>query len=1104
MPDIARSLKTLKFDRKLKDTFTARYLSNPRLVILILLFIVTIGITSFLALPRNLNPSVNIPIVFVQTILPGANPGDIEQLVTVPLEEPIRAVENVKTVTSSSVQSASAITIEFRSGTDVEKARSDVQAAVQSVTTLPKDAQTPKVMKLDFENTPVLIFDLTTQKDEGSLFRFSKDLEKKLKNLSQVSSVAISGLEQSEVQIEIKPEALSSYNISPLQLMPIVQSALKAYPLGAIQTENSSFQLSIDPQVTTVQDIRNLRINFQGTNIALGDIAKISEHSSPGQSESYLLYKNGERERAVSFSVFKSKSTNIDTAVAKSEELIAKELSKNPQFKRSTILNTSEEINDQFAELQKDFTITIILVVLVLFIFLGTRQALVSALSAPLSFLITFIVMRATGITLNFLSLFSLILALGLLVDDTVVVMSAMTSYYKTGRFTPLQTGLLVWRDFLIPVLTTTITTIWAFLPLLMSSGIIGEFIKSMPIVVSTALAASFLVSIFLTLPLIIILLEGNYPRRVKILVIATIVVALIGFFAVIIPKNIFGLFAILALVLFLSVTSVVKNQIIVKVKTNFKKSKIVKKIDFSTINHGILSFDIIHKRYVTIIESVLISKTTRFKVIGMVVILLIFSVSLLVFGFVKNEFFPRTDQDTIYMTLELPPGTKLDVARQKTEAVLADLKDTPELKFATADIGRTFSQMGSSAAGQNNVLFTINLTKHKKRHIASFDIAQKVRQKFANYKDGIIKVQEVSGGPSAGADVQIKLLGSDLSELDNYANKVEEYLKTQNGVTNVDKTIKAGTSKLVFVPDTTQLAQNQISIDQIALYLRTYGAGFSVDKNKFAGETENKDITLRFNSQTEDAKSIYSINIPANGTSVPFSSLGKLILEPNPTIITREDGNRTISVTASVLPGYNPQAINAKLGQFADSKLNLAEGYSWKTGGANEENQKSVQSILQAMVISFLLIVTTMVLQFASFRRALIVMLVIPLSVSGVFIIFALTHTSLTFPALVGVMALFGIVVKNSILVVDKIVKNQNQKMPLVKAISDASASRLEPIALTSLAAILGLIPITLSDPLWRGLGGAIISGLTFSGTIMLFFIPVVYYQIFKGETKR
>ncbi len=1105
MPQNDRSIQNLKLDKTQQTSFIARYLSNPRYVILLLLFITTIGITSFLQLPRNLFPPVNLPIVFVQTVLPGANPGNVEQLVTVPLEEPIRSLQNVKTVSSTSTNSSSAISVEFQSGTDIDKARSDVQAAVQSVTTLPKDTQTPKVQKLDFENTPVWTFDLTTDNDDRSLFRFSKDLQTKLKNLSQVGNVEISGLEESEIAITIKPEALSSYNLNPAQLMPTITNALKAFPLGSIHTSDNSFQLSIDPQVAKVDDIRNLRINLAGVNVALGDIATVEERSKPDQNQSLLLYRGTNTKRAVTFSIFKSKSVNIDEAVKASQDLTKSEIAKNSQFKLSTLINYSSLIDDQFSELQKDFIITIALVVLVLFIFLGARQALVSALSAPLSFLIAFIIMRATGLTLNFLSLFSLILALGLLVDDTVVVMSAMTTYYKTRRFTPLQTGLLVWRDFLIPILTTTITTIWAFLPLLLASGIIGEFIKSMPIVVSTSLAASFFVSIFITLPLIIILLKGNYPSRVKRLVRLLIAVGILYLFFLIVPKNFVAPFAALALAIFVAIVLITKNLLLSRIQTLIKRPKTLANMNFSyKLENGLLSFTTIHKRYISLIERILASASNRFKVIAMVVILLVFSVSLLIFGFVKNEFFPKTDQDTIYMTLELPPGTNLDIVRNKATLVLSDLQDTPQLVFATADIGRAFSDTGTTGGAQNTVLFTLNLTKHKSRHIASFDIAQKLRQKFANYSDGNLKVQEQTGGPPAGADVQIKILGDNLSDLGNYANKVEDYLKTVKGVTNIDKSIKPGQNKLVFVPDQSALVQNQIGLDQLGLWLRIYGAGLAVDKNKFEG-TENKDITIRFSPHSSDINSIYSINvITPTGASVPLSALGKLTLEASPTLITRENGKRTISVTASVLPGTNPQSVNAELGKYADTKLNLAGGYSWKTGGANEENQKSVQSILQAMVLSFFLIITTMIIQFNSFRRALIVMLVIPLSISGVFIIFALSHTSLSFPALIGVMALFGIVVKNSILIVDKIVKNQKQGMPLHRAISDASASRLEPIALTSMAAILGLIPITLSDPLWRGLGGAIISGLTFSGTIMLLFIPVVYYQIFKGEIQN
>ena len=257
--------------------------------------------------------------------------------------------------------------------------------------------------------------------------------------------------------------------------------------------------------------------------------------------------------------------------------------------------------------------------------------------------------------------------------------------------------------------------------------------------------------------------------------------------------------------------------------------------------------------------------------------------------------------------------------------------------------------------------------------------------------------------------------------------------------------------------------------------------------------------------SSTENVQSLSNVSLPTpKGVPAPLTNLGSLVLESNPTLITREGGKRTISITAGVKNGYTIPEVNTNLESYAKKALKLPADYTWSTGGVNQTNQESISSIYEAMLISILLIIVTMVLQFGSFRRAFIVILVIPLSISGVFIIFALTQTALTFPALIGVLALFGIVVKNSILVMDKIQANIKSGMEFTESIADAASSRLEPIALTSITAIVGLIPITLSDPLWRGLGGAIIAGLTFSGTIMLFFIPVVYYYIYKPKNKK
>ncbi len=1075
-----------------KSSWMARYLSNPRLVILALILILILGISSFLSLPRDLNPEIKIPIVIVSTVLPGGSPQDVESLVTVPIEDSIQGLEKVKQVTSASRNSVSVVTVEFDSGVDPEKARTDVKGAVDTVNNLPKDATTPKVIKLDFANAPVWTFALTTNLDTGSLFRKAKDLQTKLKDLPEVSDVVVGGLDQTEVEITLNPQVIASYGVNLIQISGLISTSLKAFPAGIVKTSNSSFSLSIDPLVTKVSDIRTLRLNVNGANISLGEIAVISEHPKPEQNSSFATSPEGKISRAVTFNIFKTSSANIDKAVKSSEKLINSELSNKGQFSIHTLLNTSSEIDRQFGELQKDFIITITLVVLVLFIFLGLRQSLVSALSAPLAFLITFIVMRLAGISLNFLSLFSLLLALGLLVDDTVVIISAMSAYYRRGKQTPLQTGLAVWRDFIVPVFTTTITTIWAFLPLLLSSGIIGEFIKSIPVVVSTALMGSFFVSIFITLPLIIILLKPNLPGRVRILLQFLIVLSLIGGFFLLIPKdNNLVLLQILVFLIFLFVLTLTFPILIkrVKFRWNFRK----------TLENGVISFAGINKKYKRMIAAILISGQNRRKTVLAVVIFSLFCFLLLPLGFVKSEFFPKENAPSLYLILEMPPGTNLSITEQESKKILEKIHNLPSLEFATADIGQGFDPgQGPSGAGSDSVLFTLRLVEKNKRKSSSEDLAQELRKEFATYNTGKLNVQEVSGGPPAGADLQIKLLGNDLTTLDAYATKVEDYLKSQKGVTNVSKSIKPGTSKLTFLPNKDTLAQYQIGVDQLGLLLRTYASGLSIDKNKFEGDT-NTDITLRFNSNSSSVDSISTLIIPTPMGNLPLASLGEIKIEPNPTLITREAGKRTISVSAAVTKGFNVAALNKDLENFANTKLNLPQGYSWKTGGVNEENQKSVQSILQAMLLSFFLIIVTMVIQFSSFRRAVIVMAVIPLSISGVFLIFALTQTPLSFPALIGILALFGIVVKNSILVVDKIVQNQKKGMRFIQSIADAAASRLEPIALTSFCTIAGLIPITLSDPLWRGLGGAIIAGLTFSGTIMLFFIPVVYYYLFK-----
>lgn len=468
--------------------------------------------------------------------------------------------------------------------------------------------------------------------------------------------------------------------------------------------------------------------------------------------------------------------------------------------------------------------------------------------------------------------------------------------------------------------------------------------------------------------------------------------------------------------------------------------------------------------------------------------------------GLVKNEFFPKTDEDVLYLQVDLPSGTSLEQTNKEMLAFAEKIKFSGDINYFSADTGAGLSQNGDRSDEPASFLLTFNLRPEEERDLTASEIAEKLRTQFNNYTKGTVRVIELSGGPPVGSDIQINLLGDDLTVLSSNAENLKNWLSKQQGITNVQVSQKAGTSKIVFVPDKQKLSDNNLTVESLGLWLRTYASGFNLDSFKI--DDKDTDITFLLDPESPKIDSLGTVMVPAQNGNVPLLSLGTLELANNPINIVRENGSRRISVTAGVTAGNSATEINSKVTKYVES-LGLPQGYRWESGGVNEENERSVQSIIQAMLLSFLLILITMVIEFRSFRQTAIALLVIPLGIIGVFYVFALTGTPLSFPALIGVLALFGILVRNAIIIIEKINENRRFGMSLHDSLVEASGSRLEPVLLTALSTIAGLIPITISDPLWRGLGGAIIAGLIFSGAIMLFFVPVIYYEWFKKDRK-
>jgi len=1099
-------LSRIVFDQSLTKGLVAGWIKNVRIIILLVMSLLVFGLVSYFNIPRRLNPEIKIPIIIINTVMPGASPEDIESLITIPLESSLENLKGIDTISSSSRDSVSTFTLQFTSTTSQDKAKADAQSIVDSFTSLPKEAQTPKVMALDFEDQPIWTFAITTDDSLPSLMRVSENLKKALEETPKVDRVTLSGYEERQIEIRMKEEKIRDYQVNPITLSAAVKAVIGSYPAGSVKNSGNTFALTIDPTATTIADLRAIRINVNGTLVKLGDIADIFDGPKNDNAPAFYANQKIDPQRSVTISVYKTSQANFD----ESEKLIKQTLEKQmtpykDHFKIVTIQNSAEEINKQFFELLGEFRSTILLVMICLFLFLGVRQALISSLTVPLTFLSAFIFMRFFGMTINFLTLFAFLIALGLLVDDTIVTVQSMTTYYKTGKFTPYETGLLVWRDLIIPIWSTTITTIWSFVPLLLTSGIIGEFIKPIPVVVTITMLSSTAIAVLITLPAMIILLKPEIPYRVLVLGKLLGIGITIALFIALFQGNI--LFVPIAIV-FILVTWLLKkagNTIALPLTEKLTNNSVYMTLTKTLkryADHGVIDLTWVSNTYSDLIKKVITSKRNRRGVIIAIVVYALWAFALLPMGFVKNEFFPKTDQKILSVTVEVPPGSSTDKITDISKNILTKLKNFEYVEYATLVIGEGASSRFSSSQSKTTALITLNLGEPETRKKTSYDIAEQLRKELKTITEANVSVAEASSGPPAGADVAISLNGDDLQKLNDYADQIVTHLQSQPGVTNIEKSLKSGTSKIVFVPDMVKLTNYQVSVDAIGLWLRTYASGFTLTDVRFDKTSRDKeDIVFTIGGLPNNPEGVLGLMIPTQSGTVPLSELGTVTVKFNPVQIQRESGKRVVSVTASARPTFVATELQKELVTYATS-MKFDDGYTWKTGGANEENAKSITSILQSMLLAFLLIMVTMVIQFQSYRQAAIVLMVIPLAVSSVFVAFALTGTPLSFPALIGVLSLFGIVVTNSMFIVDKININLREHMPFTDALADAGASRLEPIILTKLCTVMGLLPITLSNPLWRGLGGAIISGILLASTIMLLFIPAVYTEWF-GEKK-
>ncbi len=1077
-----------------------------RIVVLLIVALIVGGFVSYNTLPQTVAPEINLTLLVVSATLPGATPEDVEALLTIPLENELKSVDGVDSVSATANSSSTSIVMTFVRGVQKDRALADVEAALSRLGELPEDATDPRVEAVDFEDAPIVQWAFSS--DNAGQTSLASQMQKLIDSLEadqKIDRVVSGGQPKQEVQIIITPEQVASLGITQQEIRTIVSSAVATLPSGTVQGTTLQRSLSIDTSIQDIDSLRMLPITVGNDIISLGDIATIVERPEVGSTEAFLS-KDGQTKNIVTLDVYRTSGVDLSSAVVAAQKIMDEfMLAEGASLTRFDIANADTQLTEQFTDLMKNLATTVVLVFITLTLFVGRRQAFLASLSIPLIYGITFISMQITDISVNFLSLFALTLSLGLLVDVTIVIVSAMTTYMREGSFGAHKTGVLVFRDFFTTLVMTTLTTIWAFVPLLLAGGIIGEYIKPIPVIVSSVLISSVFVGFFVILPLMIWLFNFELPRRVRILlavfgvgIIATIFTAV---FQLPVPLAILGsvAFMIWATAGHFLYKKIRASRSSLSDNSQSEVAQPTKDIPKTIINVGSLQ-----AKYRNVLENILLSSAARWKTIGIVATFFVFACSLVAFGFVKNEFFPGEDSDFFYVGIELPNGSTLEQTQSAARELLPTLSDIQGVEYVTMQVGfGSDGQGGTARTGDNEALFTLMTPTKDEGGLGSQEVSANVREMDAikEFSAGVASVIEAGGGPPAGADVTINFKGDDLLVLRSLAQELEQKISNQP-LENIAISPATAAAVVAYEPDDYLLARENLSREQISSTIRLLTTGITLAEDvEFFGLSDERDIVLKTTTGNAQLADIGNIQVQGSGDALPLDALGSLRLKENITKITREDYDRAVTLTASIKVGGNLNDVNNAIATILDEEIELPRGYTWSSGGANEENNESVASIIQGMGLAGALIFLTLIVHLRSYRKAAIVLLTIPLAISGVFIVFGIIGIPLSFPSLIGVLALFGIVVNNAIIIISQINANREVGLSFHESVISGSTSRLEPILLSSMTTIIGLVPITLSDPVWQGLGGAIISGLIFSGTIMLFFIPTVYYTMMRDE---
>ncbi|NOZ46254.1 MAG: efflux RND transporter permease subunit [Chlorobi bacterium] len=1118
----------IKPEERVKREFklTTLSLKNRTSIFLLTLLLILFGYFSYQTMPKELFPEVSFPYVMVQTIYPGNSPLDMENLVTRPLEKEINTIKGIKVIKSTSSQDASLIFIEFNPNIELKTALQDVKDAVDKTKSdLPSDLPSdPSVNEIDFSEFPIMNINLTGDYSVDELNDFAEVIKDKVEGIYEISKVNIQGINEKEIKVNIDQHKLEAMELNFTDVENAIAFENVAISSGEVNIAGTRRSLRIDGEFKSIDELKNVIVKHEKGNIVyLKDVAEVVE----GYEEASSYARLGDNP-VVSVQVVKKGGENLLNAVDQINKILANIKTNHvlPDGLHITITNDQSEIvNKQIASLENSMIMSIIFVVLVLFYFLGTRNALFVGLAIPLSMFLSFLILKAIGYRINMIVLFGLILALGMLVDNAIVVVENIYRFVENG-YSRFEAAKQAVGEIAVAIIASTATTLAAFVPLMFWDSVVGEFMKYLPVTLLIVLSSSLFVALVIIPVFTAAFIKKSAdikPPRKKTAYLLTLIFTVLGALSMLADYRTMG-----SLLLIAAVITLLNYFIFYKIGNWFQNIFLVK----------------LENWYMRFLRFALRRLNPVWFMLG-TIFLLIFTIVLLGIRKPNVLFFPDTNPKYINILAELPVGTDIAVTddfvfklQHKVNKLLVPYQRIVETVLTNVGDGARLRNDRNNATTLNRGLITVTFIDFEKRNGISTSKVMKMLSDSLSYAyPGVqFTFEKNSMGPPTGKPINIEITGEDFDKLIATTDTIQQIIDKADigGIEGLKLDLNIGKPELLISIDREKARRFGMSTGQIGQAIRTALFGKEVSKYKI-GEDEYPIQLRMMNKYRYNIPSLMNIKIKFRNNKgklmqIPVSAVAGIKYSSTYSSVKRKDLERVITLYSNVVEGYNANNIIKQI-KTALKEYNIPEGYEYKFTGEQQDQAESTAFLEKALLIAISLILIILVSQFNSIVKPFIIMASVLFSTIGVFGgIATFKMDIIVIMTGIGIVSLAGVVVNNAIVLIDyiELLKQRKRKelaladgvfLPLAEAtdcVVLAGKTRLRPVLLTAITTILGLVPMAIGlnidfasllsnfDPkisiggdmtaMWSPISWTVIFGLSFATFLTLIIVPVMY----------